>query len=299
MSKKIATAFALLLAAANGQPIDHATENGYIAWVEGLLGVRVSPAQRDRIRQHVAGYVASRNAGAIRTVQQSAAQWNQSQQQPRELAGVAFRMSRPDTLLGLHQAAAGGHSDSKYLLDIYYEANPILAPGKPGGLPLTRDMVEGDLALKHWWAVEIQRQNATKPDAHTLETALHAAVRAHPVLSAAEQVRLARQPAEWARISYSWPRTSPMDKLLARNDLGGSLTPQEKAQLQQFLAGLNAQLQGMQTQHRNAMLGGIIAAAKENTDVIMGRGTVWNPSTNRWEQQGGIVTEYDGRVRVP
>lgn len=38
---------------------------------------------------------------------------------------------------------------------------------------------------------------------------------------------------------------------------------------------------------------------RQNSEIIMRRGTVWNPASNRWEQQGGIVTEFNGTVRVP
>jgi hypothetical protein len=31
---------------------------------------------------------------------------------------------------------------------------------------------------------------------------------------------------------------------------------------------------------------------KRSTDIIMSQGTRWNPATNRYEQIGGIVTEY-------
>jgi hypothetical protein len=65
------------------------------------------------------------------------------------------------------------------------------------------------------------------------------------------------------------------------------------------LAGLNAQIANMRAQHQQTMLGGALRAMRQNSETIMGRGTVWNPATNRWEQQGGIVTEYNGTVRVP
>jgi hypothetical protein len=55
----------------------------------------------------------------------------------------------------------------------------------------------------------------------------------------------------------------------------------------------------MVAQHRQSVLGSALQNMRENSDTIMGRGTVWNPATNRWEQQGGIVTEYNGTVRVP
>jgi len=46
----------------------------------------------------------------------------------------------------------------------------------------------------------------------------------------------------------------------------------------------------MVSQHRKAMF----MSDTENFKEIMGRGTVWNSATNRWEQQGGIVTECNG-----
>jgi hypothetical protein len=81
--------------------------------------------------------------------------------------------------------------------------------------------------------------------------------------------------------------------------MGAPLTPQERAALQQFATQMNAQINGMVAQHRQSVLGSALQNMRENSDTIMGRGTVWNPATNRWEQQGGIVTEYNGTVRVP
>lgn len=206
---------------------------------------------------------------------------------------------RPNTLSGLQQAARQGQADSAYLLALYYQHNPILAPGKPDGLPLTRDMIEADLALKHWYATEIHHQPAPAPDAKVIQAALAVAIRHHPTLSGPVQVELARQSAEWARIRYSWPKASPLDQLITRRDLGARLTPQEEAAVQQVIAGLNAQLNGMVSQHRNAMFQSAIENFKQNSDTIMGRGTVWNPAAQRWEQHGGIVTEFNGTVRVP
>ncbi|OYW08613.1 MAG: hypothetical protein B7X34_08350, partial [Acidobacteriia bacterium 12-62-4] len=94
-------------------------------------------------------------------------------------------------------------------------------------------------------------------------------------------------------------KASPIDKLISRRDLGARLTPEEEAAVQQVVAGFTAQINGMASQHRNAMFQSAMDNFKQNTDTIMGRGTVWNPATNRWEQQGGIVTEYNGVVRVP
>jgi hypothetical protein len=137
------------------------------------------------------------------------------------------------------------------------------------------------------------------PDRALREAAYRRAAALHPRLSAAEQVQVARAPGEAARLLYGWQRAGPMDRLLGRAELGARLTPQEQARLQQHLGALNASLQSMAAQHRSTMLGSALASIRDNSDTIIGRGTVWNPTTNRWEQQGGIVTEYNGTVRVP
>jgi hypothetical protein len=272
---------------------------GYTAYVGGLLGLNFNEAQKAEIRRQVQGYWAARDRQSMKTVMDSRDGWQKMQAQPADLRAVALRMTRPDVLLGLQKAAREGRADSRYLLEAYYQANPVLAEGKPNGLPLTRDMVEAQLGIQHWMATEIHRQAAPAPDAKVVDAAVRAAAKAHASLTAEQQVQLARQPGELARIRYAWPKASPIDKLIARSDLGAKLTPQEQAAVQQVIQGFQAQMNGMVTQHRNAMLGGALQSMRENTDTIMGRGTVWNPATNRWEQQGGIVTEYNGVVRVP
>lgn len=269
---------------------------GYVRYVEALLDLQCGPTEKARIRADVANYYARRDQKAIAIVERAARDWEQLQQQDPSLVATAMAMTRPDTLLSLAAAARNGEADSQFLLETYYAAHPILAPGKEGGLPLTRDMVVGDLEVKRWHETEIKRLRVSAPD---VAAAVQAAVREHPRLSAAQQVAFARQAGEWARIRYAWPRASAMDQLLTREQLGGPLSAQERMALQQFQAGIQSQLNGMVSQHQDAMLQSTIQNMKQNSETIMGRGTVWNPATNRWEQQGGIVTEYNGVVRVP
>lgn len=289
---------ALLLASTlSAQPVE--TVDGYTHFLGGLLGVRLNAAQRETIRSQVQTYWRENNQKAIGIVTSSSQTWYEYRGQPADLLDTTFRVMRPGTLVGLHQAARQGAADSAYLLEIYYQANPILAPGQPDGLPLTRDMIEADLALKHWYATEIHHQPAPAPDVKLIQASIAAAIRYHPTLSGAAQIELAKQSGEWARIRHSWPKASPIDKLISRRDLGARLTPPEEAAVQQVKDRLTAQLNGMASQHRRTMFQNAMDSFRQNTDTIMGRGTVWNPATNRWEQQGGIVTEFNGVVRVP
>lgn len=270
--------------------------DGYMRYVEALLDLQLDSAQQARLRADVKDYYTRQDRKAIQIVEKAAQDWLQLQQQDPQLVATAMTMTRPDALLSLADAAKKGEADSRFLLDAYYAAHPILAAGKPGGLPLTRDAVAGDLEVKRWHATEILRQRVPTPN---LDAALQAAIQEHPQLNPAQQVALARQSGEWARIRYAWPRASAMDRLLTRAELGGPLDAHERQAIQQFQANLHSQLNGMLSQHQNAMLQSTVQNMKQNSETIMGRGTVWNPATNRWEQQGGIVTEFNGVVRVP
>ena len=86
-----------------------------------------------------------------------------------------------------------------------------------------------------------------------------------------------------------WPQMSELDRLLVRADLGAKLTPQE----QQYVM----QARQMMSQHNHQMMSNQLNFMRQNQDTIMGSAPYWNPSANRWEQKGGIVTEF-GITRV-
>jgi hypothetical protein len=264
-----------------------------------LLGLDFDARQRELIRQHIDAYWQRQQREPMQSVLNTREFAQRLRQQPPALRAVAVSMSRPDTLLSLQADARRGDALSAFLLAEYAKAHPPLAPAREGGLALTRDSVDGQLALAHFIATEVHRQNAPPPDARVREQAYRAAAARHASLSAQEQVQLARAPGEAARLRFGWDRASPMDRLLGRSEMGGALTAQEQSAVKQYLAGLNAQIANMRAQHQQTMLGGALRAMRQNSETIMGRGTVWNPATNRWEQQGGIVTEYNGTVRVP
>ena len=263
-----------------------------------LLGLSFDGAQRQRIRQFIDAYWQRQQQREMKAVLGTVDFLAQLRQREAGLREVAMRMSRPAALKNLAQEAEAGDALAAWLLAQYHAVHPVLAPARPGGLPLTRDSVDGQLDLAHFMATEIHRQPAHRPTAAEREQAYLAAMARHDSLSPEAQFALAQAPGEAARLRFGWARANPLDRLIGRADLGGRLTPQEQAQVQQFMAGMNAQLQGLAAQQQS-LLGSSLAAMRQNSETIMGRGTVWNPAANRWEQQGGIVTEFNGTVRVP
>lgn len=264
----------------------------------GLLGLPFDAAQRQRIGQFIDAYWQRQQQREMQAVLGSVDFLAQLRQRDAALRDVGLRMSRPAALKNLAQEAEAGDALAAWLLAQYHAVHPVLAPARPGGLPLTRDSVDGQLDLAHFMATEVHRQPAHRPSAAEREQAYRAAAARHASLSPEAQFAVAQAPGEAARLRFGWARAQPLDRLIARADLGGRLTSQEQAQVQQFMASMNAQLQGLAAQQQS-LLGSSLAAMRQNSETIMGRGTVWNPATSRWEQQGGIVTEFNGTVRVP
>lgn len=263
-----------------------------------LLGLSFDEGQRQRIRQFVEGYWQRRQRREMDAVMGATDFLARLRQTEPALREVGLRMSRPAALRNLEVEAEAGDVLAAWLLVQYHQKHPPLAPGHRGGLPLTRDSTDGQLDLAHFMATEVHRQAARVPNAAEREQAVRAAVARHASLDAEAQFALAQAPGEAARLRFAWARSQPLDRLLMRAELGGPLSAAEQAQVRQFMAGIHAQLQGLAAQGQN-LLGSSLAAIRQNSETLMGRGTVWNPAANRWEQQGGIVTEFNGTVRVP
>lgn len=81
-----------------------------------------------------------------------------------------------------------------------------------------------------------------------------------------------------------WPTMDALQKLLVRADLGAKLTPEEQSYV--------VQARQMMSNHAHQMMSSQLNFMKQNSEIIMGSAPLWNPTTNRWEQKGGIVTEF-------
>lgn len=269
-----------------------AVVRGYIAYTATLLGLRYSPAQEAALTQQVHRYWATGARSQMEVVQQAATMWGTMQQVAPDVRLAAAATSRADVLIALRTAAAQGDADSQWLLDAYHAAHPPIAPGAPDGLPLVAAVVDARLELDAFMAREIHRRPAPALDAAARRAAYQLAATRYARLSGREQRAVWAAPGELASTQGQWARMGPELRTMVRQALGAPVAPHEVAAVQRALGqgpdGAQARMLGSALQHM-----------RETTDIIMGRGTVWNPAAGRWEQQGGIVTEFNGTVRVP
>ncbi len=262
----------------------------YMEVVSHLLGISFRPQQRAELQAMVENYDRQGDQARIKVVLDSESMWQKLQSTEPALREVALTMSRPDVLLNLEKDKA--QPDSRWLLDQYYRVNPPLAPGKSGSIPLTKSMVDAALEMEAFVQGEIKRMAPATVDPAVRERAYQEAARTYASLTAEQQMDLARKAGQLALERGQWRIMNPQFQAVVRANMGVRLTAEEQMMVSEF--------QNMGRNHMNAMLGSQIQNMKQNSEMIMGSGTTWNPTLGRWEQRGGIITEYDSNtVRVP
>lgn len=263
----------------------------YIELCEWLTDVRYTPAQRQELRAQVESYWRRGEQDRIETVLRSLDMHKQLADASPALRETTLAKIRPGVLVSLQKDAANGSEDSAWLYRQFLGANPPLAEGHRGSVPLTRDMVDAAVDYEYFIQATVLNKGAQTPTPALRRTAYAAAARDYARLSAAQQMEIAAQPGRLIEERNLWQMAGMQGQAFIRAQMGGNLTAQDKAliaQVQQSQSG--AGWSGVQSQ---------LNAMKQDSQTIMGSGTTWNSVTGRWEQHGGIVTEYDsGVVRV-
>jgi hypothetical protein len=265
----------------------------YVELCGWLTDVDYTPAQRAELRAQVHAYWRDGDRDAQRVVISSLTMWQQLRDAPPDVRAATLAQTRPAVLVELQKDAAAGGAHSRWLYEQFLRAHPPLAHGHPDSVPLTRDMVDASLDWEHFMTSTVLNRPASPPTPETRRAAYSAAARAYAGLTTAQQLELAQKSGRLALERGQWERMDPPLRAFVRSQLGGNLTlvdQQALAQLRQLQSGGGSM----------ALLQSQLDHMKQSSDIIMGRGTTWNGTLGRWEQQGGIVTEYgSGVTRVP
>jgi hypothetical protein len=279
----------LLLAQSNGKApqITEQMIQKYIDFLSYATEIQFSPAQRAQIRTFVQGYMRNGDQKSISEVKGSLTTYDKLLAQSAEEREVVRKQARPIILTQLQQEAIAGKEDAKWLLNAYYQAHPPIASGNP---PLTRDMVDAHIEMEHFLLTQVLGHEAPPINAQTRAKVYQTAAAQYAQLSPQEQRSFAEKPGQLALTKYQWARMSAEDRLMMRAQIGGvnSLSPQEQMMISQFQQQANQMLRS----HNWNMMQSTLNNMRQNTDIIMGTPPIWNPSTNRYEQRGGIITEF-------
>jgi hypothetical protein len=119
-------------------------------------------------------------------------------------------------------------------------------------------------------------------------------------LDAAGQEATLKSAAQVGLHRLQWSAASPEDRLLIKARVVGeqNLSQEERqylAQIQQKMAMQQQQMMaqlGSIRQQQWQMVGNQLQYMRQNQQTIMGNGTYYNQTLGRWEQHGGVVTEF-------
>lgn len=265
----------------------------YVELCGWLTDVDYTPAQRAALRAQVHAYWHEADHEAQQVVVRSLATWQALHDASPEVRAATLAQTRPGVLVELQKDAAAGGADSRWLYEQFLLANPPLAPGRADSVPLTRDMVDASLDWDYFMTSTVLNRPASPPTIEIRRAAYEQAARSYADLTTAQQMELAAKSGRLALERGQWERMGPQLRAIVRSQLGGNLTPMDQAalaQLQQLQSG-GSSLASLQSQ---------LDHMQQNSDIIMGRGTTWNGTLGRWEQHGGVMTEYgSGVTRVP
>jgi hypothetical protein len=264
----------------------------YIELCGWLTDVKYSIAQQRALRAQVVSYWHRSDHTRMDNVMRSLKMHDQLAKATPRIRETTLAKVRPGILVSLQEDAAKGGQDSAWLYQQFLLANPPLAQGRSGSVPLTRDMVDAAIDYEHFMHVTVLNRSALPAAKGNRQAAYKAAARDYPRLSVEQQLEIAAQPGRLVEARSLWLIATPQVRAHMRARMGGQLTGEDHAHLSQFQqAQSGAGWAGVQSQ---------INAMNQDSQTIMGSGTTWNSALGRWEQKGGIITEYDnGAVRVP
>ncbi len=205
--------------------------------------------------------------------------------QLRALPARTQRLALTSNIMGFliraDEAVKQGDESSILMLEVYRQSNPALVPEAPlFSKALADAYIDAFLFLG---SVQSGKPEPKLSEASRQKLRVQLA-RDFAKAEKEQREQFQENVAKVMGHMIQWPNMDELDRLLVRADLGAKLTPQEQQTVMQA--------RQMMSQHNHQMMSNQLNFMKQNTDTIMGSAPYWNPSENRWEQKGGIVTEF-------
>ena len=252
------------------EPLDQKTVNVLIEANEVLMELKFNASQRQRFQTEIVKQWRAGNSQLIQDTKGLKEAFPQLMALPKRTRDLAMRSNLIGFLTRLEQDAANGDEISKIMQEAYRQNNPAIDA-----------FVNACLFLG-----ELQ----TGPPAPALSEKSRHALRVqiakdYSKAGKAQREKISNVVGKVTSFMINWPQMADYEKLLARAEVGAKLTMQEQQMVQQVRHQLSNHNLTMMTRELNFM--------KQSQQTIMGSAPYWNPAANRWEQKGGIVTEFN------
>jgi hypothetical protein len=266
-------------------PFDQFLTPGKIAKViainEYALNVEMTPEERYEF-----GAIMSRNwysdGGQIqKKVAELLPVYDQLAQLPEETQKLSRRATMIDYLRGLTQTAEAEDELSVLMLRAYRRVHPPLRPDTPF---VSAEVADAFIAAYVFINQVKSGQQAPAMSASTLARTRLGIAADFARLPEATQTQFIGQMQRTTNLMMNWPNMQSWERLLTKAEVGASLSFEEQQAVQQIQQQLNG--------HSMQLAMNELRSIAQNQQIIMGSAPYWNPSSQVWEQKGGIVTEY-------
>ncbi len=262
----------------------------YNQLVEMLFDMQMTHGQRAQLRGFIDKYRLSRKPAERQVFDNCMQLYAKLMDMPEQERMAMCRQMRAITLMEQWKLAKTGDAEAQFMLDLYYAAHPPLAQGPPH---LTPDIVDALIEFDHFFNTEVKGLKTGPIDQPFREKMYKEAVAKWATLNAQGKEDVLKTASQVSVQRIKWANSGPEDRLMIKANLVGvqNLSPQEKQQLQQ-IQSMMAQMNAMVQQHQHQMLNNELQFMRQNQQTIMGNGTYYNQTLRRWEQHGGVVTEF-------
>ncbi|MDX1930995.1 MAG: hypothetical protein SFU56_00165 [Capsulimonadales bacterium] len=259
----------------------------YSAYARNLLDIKLSASQRETQRKFVENYWMQGRSENIRTVVTAAQLYRKVMNTPADVRLQVFAEARGKAIPEIRKAARQGDPESKWLEELVNEQHGLLVAGE---IPLTCRIVDDNLEMDRFHREITSGERVRPMSAAEKRTTYQAWAKVWPSLPMEKRRSASEMQGKPTVLKLRWNRMGAEDRLLARYRMTGgkNMTAEERTMVQ----NLERKMAGMMRSHANTLLNNELQFMKQNQSIIMSSGTYWNPSANRWEQHGGIVTEF-------
>jgi hypothetical protein len=253
--------------------------------VQDLLDVKYSPEQLATHHRLIKNYWVKGDYNGITSVKGNISFYAELKQLSAEAYRANIQSMRPALILNLMEDAAK-REDSKWFLETYYAAHPPLIKE---GIPFIRETADALLDGEYFINKTLKGKSVARITTEQRELAYVELARQWQQFDADTRKQIMTGASQMSLVFYRWNQLSAAERAGVKMKYVGEnyLSPAERNALQQAsLAG-----RSNPTSHLG-LIGNELEQMKKTTDLIMGRGIRWDPSRNRYVQDGGIVTEY-------
>jgi hypothetical protein len=180
--------------------------------------------------------------------------------------------------------------DSRWYLQTYLAAHPPLITGE---IPFVKETADALLDCEFFINKELKSMKVTVLSKEQREAAYKDLSAQWLSLDSEKKKTIMRGVSNMGLVAWRWTKMSNLDKIFVKAQYVGEqyLTQAERNAYQKAIAQTNSQLQQLHGQQWE-LIQNELNFMKQSTDIIMGRGIRWDPSRNRYVQDGGIVTEF-------